>query len=378
MKTNEGQVWDRGLPAASPSVALVCGGWGQNLGNAFFNLGGMHILRTVFGEKNVQFIQDQPAYRTFHNQKKGNPKNDFGILAKINIKYIVLQGPMLTSQFGDIWERTFQEYRRLGVKIILLSAGLFRYSDEEIQAVRRFLQKYPPALISTRDRKTFEIVKDLSEYVYSGIDSAFFLADCISPIELKSRKNYVALNFDRFPEPDIALLGEGHTHGCREADIVIPVLGHAWRLRSSRARHFLSKLGKWQAYVGWAFDFARRPSEISGVEIVRTEHRTNPFLGWKVYRQSNTVAWDDPYTYCSIYSGSALTLSDRVHACVATLAYGGEAMLFSPTPRGSLFERVGAEGIRKAPVRLDLHQLAKEKENEINFIRDAIKKINID
>ena len=43
-------------------VALVSGGWGQNIGNAFFNIGGKRILEEVFPEHRVEFIQDQPGH----------------------------------------------------------------------------------------------------------------------------------------------------------------------------------------------------------------------------------------------------------------------------------------------------------------------------
>jgi hypothetical protein len=47
-------------------VALVSGGWGQNIGNAFFNIGGKRILEEVFPEYRVEFIQDQPGYWIFN------------------------------------------------------------------------------------------------------------------------------------------------------------------------------------------------------------------------------------------------------------------------------------------------------------------------
>ena len=57
-----------------PKVAIVSGQWGQNIGNAFFNLGGMHVMEQVFGQVSCIF-QDQPNYRTLHNKFKGNPES---------------------------------------------------------------------------------------------------------------------------------------------------------------------------------------------------------------------------------------------------------------------------------------------------------------
>lgn len=46
-------------------VALVSGFWGQNIGNAFINIGGKRMLEDVFPEHRVEFVQDQPGYRIF-------------------------------------------------------------------------------------------------------------------------------------------------------------------------------------------------------------------------------------------------------------------------------------------------------------------------
>lgn len=161
----------------APRVALVSGFWGQNIGNAFFNVGGKWILEDVFQDGDVAFIQDQPGYRTFHNQARGNPPNDFGLLRYLKVDYIVLQGPMLTQTFRSLWESTFRKLRARGTHIILLSAAFFRYTREEIDAVRAFLREFRPAIISTRDRESYELLSGCSDHLYDGIDSAFFVPD---------------------------------------------------------------------------------------------------------------------------------------------------------------------------------------------------------
>ena len=83
-------------------IALVSGFWGQNIGNAFFNIGGKWILEQAFPDARVDFIQDQPGYRTFHRQSKGNPRNDVGLLSRLKADAIVLQGPLLTRSVGPL------------------------------------------------------------------------------------------------------------------------------------------------------------------------------------------------------------------------------------------------------------------------------------
>ena len=140
----------------------------------------------------------------------------------------------------------------------------------------------------------------------------------------------------------------------------------------------MSTLGKWQSYLGALVDFRSLPKEIGGYQIVRPEHRFNPHITWKIYKHSNALASDEPFTYFTIYANTKLTLSDRVHACVATLAYGKPAMLFTPSPRARLFERLALYDIKSCPVVLDEGLLKKEQENEIEFLSNAIEQISRD
>jgi hypothetical protein len=353
-----------------PRVALVSGFWGQNIGNAFFNIGGKWILENVFPPDEVAFIQDQPGYRTFNNQSRGNPPNDFGLLRHIDVDYIVLQGPMLTQTFRYLWESTFRELRARGTQIILLSAAFFRYTREEIDAVRPFLREVRPVIISTRDHDSYELLRGYSDYLYDGIDSAFFVPDAFRPFPFATNP-YLVLNFDRYPEPTIFVEPEG----CERPgdwDWTFDALGHRWYLRMPRLPRALSAAGKWQAYLGAMLDRRRLPRSLAGLDVIRTEHRFNPHITWKIYRQPNALASDEPFTYFTVYSGASLTLSDRVHACVATLAYGRSAMLFSPSPRASLFARLGLGDIRNRPVALDPDRLEVEKGNQLRFLRGAV------
>jgi Polysaccharide pyruvyl transferase len=353
-----------------PTVALVSGHWGQNIGNAFFNIGGKYILEQALPNHRVEYIQDQPGYRTFHNQSKGNPSHDFGLLKYLDIDYIVLQGPLLTGSFRPLWEETFRAYQARGVKIILLSAGFFKYTPEEIAAARSFLKEFPPYLISTRDHKTFEHVKDLSERVYSGIDSALFVPEVYKPFKLVAPP-YITVNFDRRPEPAITLAQ--HKQGLPSTvEESFEALGQHWGLTFPGLQARFAKSGKARAYIGAALDRRKLPAEIAGHVVVRPDHRHWPHMTYKVYQQPNGMSSDEPFTYFTIYADTTLTLSDRVHACVATLAYGKPAMMFSYSARSALFDRLGLEDIRKRPMTLDQTWLANERAAEIAFLKQAL------
>ena len=356
-------------------IAIVSGFWGQNIGNAFFNIGGKWIVEQMFPEYRVEFIQDQPGYRTFHNQSKGNPKNDVGLLKYLDCDYIVLQGPMLTVNFRALWEETFSELTKKGTKIILLGAALFKHTEEEIKANRKFLKEYPPVILSTRDHYTYEAFKDVCDYVYNGIDSAFFVPKVYQPFNLHMEKPYITINFDRWPEPTIYINEDNQFNN--NIDKCFKFFDRYWGLKSPKLQTKFSNMGKWQAYIGAALDFRRLPNEILGFKIIRPEHRFNPHITWKIYKQQNAIASDEPFTYFTIYSQTNLTLSDRVHACVITLAYGKPAMLFTPSPRARLFERFEClSDIKNKPVFLPKEVLEKEVNNQLKFLKMAAKDLD--
>ena len=349
----------------SIKVALVSGFWAQNIGNAFFNIGGQWVLEQVFGKDQVQFIQDQPAYRTFYKQHKGPPENYARILDRMEVDYVVLQGPMLTSTFKHIWGATFAEYKKRGIKVILLGAAFFKYTKEEIKDVKNFIDQYPPAIISTRDAQTYEILKDWIPHTHNGIDSAFFVPKAFNPIKFDS--DYFTFNFDRYPEPTIYFNVQKES-----CDIKFQFCDKKWCLKNPGVQNFFSNQGKAQAYIGHLLDFRKLPQELCGCEIIRPEHRYVPHMTHKIYQHPNSFVSDETFTYFSIYAGTKLTLADRVHACVMTLAYGNPAMLFTPSPRQALFARLGLTEICKHPVMLDLDYLEEERNGVLKFLKNSV------
>lgn len=360
-------------PTHHPRIAIVGGFWGQNIGNAFFNVGGRWILDQVFGEANVGFVQDQPGYRTFHRQSGGNPPRDLGLLDHIDVDWIVLQGPMLTMNFRSLWQPTFQRLRERGTRVMLLSAGLSEYSQPEIDESRRFLAELKPDILVTRDRRTFEAVGDVVERAYDGIDSAFFISRAFTPHRL-TLEPYIAVTFDRYPEPTISVApSDGELPDA--ATTRFEALGRHWGLAFPGLSSAIANQGWIQAYLGSLLDRRRLPTHVDGHLIVRPEHRSNPHIGWKVYRHDNAVTSDEPFTYFTIYAGAELTISDRVHACVASIAYGTPAMLFARTGRASLFDRLGLGAIRKEPQVVPRPTLMQEQESELRFLRDAVAQV---
>lgn len=351
-------------------IAIVSGFWGQNIGNAFFNIGGKWILDHVLPDAEINYIQDQPGYRTFNDQSKGNPVNDWGLLSRLDIDMIVLEGPMLTENFPALWEHTFRELKARNVKIVLLGAAMFRFNEEEKRVNREFLSKYRPYLLSSRDIPTYETFKEYADHSHCGIDSAFFVNRAYKPFGFKTDP-YVAVNFDRWPEPQIVVDNESVRGGKKDFEWA----GKTWHLDFPERLSKMSDKNKWWSYIGSFMDRRSLADKVGGFQVVRPEHRFNPHITWKVYKRSNAVASDEPWTYFTVYANTELTISDRVHACIATLAYGKPAIMFSPSPRSQVFDRLGLGSIRTQVTELDPNYLQEEQESELSFLRSSFSKI---
>lgn len=352
-------------------VALVSGFWGQNIGNAFFNVGGRWVLQQAFGDAaTVEFIQDQPGYRTFHDQSTGNPRNDLELLRHLETDYIVLQGPMLTVDFRALWRTTFEALRQRGTKIILLGAAMFRFTPEEVDANRAFLAEIEPEILVTRDRPTYDAFKDLCAHAYAGIDSAFFTPFAYEPFPL-TLPPYVAMTYDRFPEPRVTVSADERPLAGRH-DTEFTALGMRWGLDWPRAGEWLAHKGKIQSYVASFLDRRGLESQIGDLLVVRPEHRFNPHITPKIYKRPNAVASDEPFTYLTVYANASLTLTDRVHACIVSLAYGTPALMYRHTQRAVVFDRLDLDDIGQRPMTLPRERLDHEAEEEVAFLRRAL------
>lgn len=357
-------------------IAVAGGGWSTNVGNGFYNLGTLYVLKQVFPEDRIVLLCDHEANWDF--RRRQTPKNSLRFLDHIVPDYLVLHGCFLNSFFPQMWDQTFQQLTARGTKLLFLSAGLMRYSEQEIAICREFLKKYPPFAFISRDSVTYSKFSDLVKYSYDGIDTAFFVPEAFPPIELDIPP-YIVCTFDKLPEPALRVeQAKPSTGGAVSLDALgleqtreFEFLGQRWVAEFPSIRFRLSdRLGKFYPYVEAAlFPGRRYDTKVDRFLIVRADHQSNPWFVRKMYRALNSFAWDLPEPYLALYANAALVLSDRVHACAAALAYGRPAMLFSRSPRALILERVGANQIKQRPITVSQEELRSEKERMIGFLR---------
>lgn len=349
-------------------VAYCTGFWCTNIGNAFFGLGVEYVLKKILGDENVTVVSDYQTYTTEYGRRLYPHHNQLDYISKLDVDYVVLAGPVLSKYFLSLWKNILVRLEQRGIRYMLLSAGIMKMPETSLKECREFFDEHPPYVLISRDRITYDTFGKYADHAYDGICFSFFTPDYYSPSPIKEK--YITLNFDKIPEPTIKVVDITHEHTFEFDGVYYHVE------RSGFISKLTAKTDRFSDALTYATSMLpqkRRPDKIGSYTIFRTDHRFHPHYRRKIYNQNNSFCADLPYGYLNIYAGSELTLSDRVHACAVTMAYGHSAMLFSKTNRVGLLERVGANDISEHPVFLDMEYVKKEKKNMVEWLEKMLK-----
>lgn len=320
-------------------IGCYIGSWPQNIGNAFFDLGARAILNEAFPD--AQFFNIGGAVHWMFNAsalrhkeslfgsrgcgllKKmnivspyGNNNNSFEIGEVAEVDALVFAGMSMCREFVENNGRTFLAAAKRGVAVLGLGAGGSCYNNDEIRSFSEFFNSLPRAAIITRDDDTFDMFSGNIKHMVKGIDCAFCLPEYFTPPRL-SLPVYDVENFD-------------------ERFIEAPAIDHGDHM------------------------------------VIHTHHDLWGPLSKKYISKPNTMISDVPEDYLSLYSQVNTTYSDRVHACVASLAYGNRARLYSTTPRKALFKKMRLEAITSTDVSLDMDLRQELKHIQIKNAKNII------
>ena len=309
---------------------LHCGGgWPTNIGNAFIDFGIRYLIKKAIPNSEYHFASNAPNW-IYHNYGNSKMEKTFANLAGIiKADYYVFGGSMLNLNWFRSHSRLFHDLVKNKSKIIMLGVGGGdSYHNDEIEAVREYIEKLNMFILISRDKKAFACYHDLAEYSYDGIDCAFFLNDTFTPAKL-NLPEYVVFNFDKMTEPNIEI-----------EEKIVRTHHEPWKFSSNQ---FFSK---------WDF-------KMFIWNIIH--HQTNLI-------KKNDMVSDLPDDYLNLYANCKAIYSDRIHACVATLAFGNSARLYSKSDRSLLFDRIGLSSIKANIVNLDRGKMEKEKKKQIEFL----------
>lgn len=310
-------------------VGYIGGFWCTNIGNSFYNLGALHLLKDVLGDRNVYFIPDPPQ-----EYWQSNLKN-YDLISKLDLDLFVITGPSFNSAFRRVYQNIFSFLSQRKKKIAFLSVGASEYSPEEADDVASFLKDQDVLFTITRDEETYELYRNrIMCPVYNGLCTSMFLNDAVQVPRLDDE--YYVMNFSLLHEPMISL---------NNSKCVI---------QKKRAFPFFQK-------------------QIDGIDVVRPDNSPFSRFGWIKYFRPMTYYSDLPQGYLTIFKNARGVFSDRVHTCAASLILGSKAMYFRTSKRASdgrnnLFSRLKANSIFSNLTALNFSYIESEKKKMKEFL----------
>lgn len=288
-----------------------------NIGNAFVDMGIIYSLNKAIKDKGKIIHIGRMSNYLF--LKTGKLANTLPTEEIVDCDYVVMGGMVLCEDHLRGAATTLRGFAQKGTKIIIAGGGAQKYDKNEVEKVRTLLKDIPLYGFISRDKYTYDNYKDLALHSYNGIDSAYFINDCYHPVKLKL-PSFISVNFDSSKEPEI------DSHGSL---------------------------------------------------IIRTHHSNWPQLcRLDFFDKPFTLISDLASDYLNIYAQTTITYTDRIHAAIATLAFGNKAKLYflEGDNRLHMFTRLGLSEINKRAVYLNTKRLKKEKKEQISFLRSILLK----
>ncbi|HWK89562.1 MAG TPA: polysaccharide pyruvyl transferase family protein, partial [Longimicrobium sp.] len=286
--------------------------WSQNIGNGFIDLGARTVLQLAAPDAEVVDVSghsNRVADRLAMNgwadvwrsvRRRANARNpttnlDSPIRARmlnlaslIDADVAVLAGCVLDDINLRRYLPVLDELRRRGTPLLFLGVGGSNYRANTIEFMTGALERLAPAGFITRDAVAHGHYGALAPESHSGIDCAFFMPDGHQPP--RANRPLAVLTFDASKEPEVDLEG------------AMPVR------------------------------VTQHPFDSPFLSLPRRVIDKRRFHDRRFFRKSNIFLSDSVADYLFLYANSRVTHSDKVHACIATLAYGNRAQFYWETP----------------------------------------------
>ena len=163
--------------------------WFTNVGEAFIDIGGLYLTKSIFSESKVACISAMTNYYVdLANQKAGyhkifkkNVKSEMYDLSDMSkhlmADYVIMPGMLATEEFLSAKSKFMvDKLHANGCKVVFLGLGGLKYDDKEREVFSRYLDEIQPEFVMTRDDVTYDNYKDVAPCV-KGIDCAFWTID---------------------------------------------------------------------------------------------------------------------------------------------------------------------------------------------------------
>lgn len=215
----------------------------------------------------------QRAAKKLHDRsyKTVKTQNIFSMASMVKCDYFIIPGCVLTVPFFTIYGDLIKRKAEQGSKIIFLGASGNFYTEYEVKFVSEYLRKLRPYAIMTRDSLAYKYYANFTKNSYNGIDNVFFVNLLNLPQIDTDLTPYVVLNIE---EPK------------------------HYRIKEELKNIFKEK------------------------NIVYSYHKPFPYTKVSKLVKNGVIVSDNPMDYLLLYRNASEVYSDRVHACIPTLAFG--------------------------------------------------------
>ncbi len=296
----------------------------SNVGNGWFATSCRNLLKDMYPQAIVQ-DGDDDIIQAFRPRWQFEKDNAFQLMQYQRADIHVFTGPIVsmcseTGAFG----RKILDIIQHKEKYCIISANGTSLSESKRKTIGEFFKKYPPLFITTRDEESYLWIKNYVQNIYNGICTAWLVDRTIHPQTFKLDKPFFISSWYTELDP-VYELPEGE-------EATIESL----------------KVKRKKTYLGMSYNIARhfnflRPQqqEVGGKYIIRTIQNLNTRFNHINFAMPRSFISFNTEKYLDIVKSSEFTISDRVHACVVSLACGHPAKFLFSTPRAGLFTRMG-------------------------------------
>lgn len=286
----------------------------NNIGDGFYQSSLVYQIRKLFPEHLV-VEGDGPASRTFRPSAKF-AHNVFDAMEYQDADVYIFSGPML-RQLSWRYEGLIRRLMSRGKRYAIFSASAADASASDREEIEAFFEKYPPVALSLRDNENYEWLRAAVPNAISSICAAFLVGELPVP-RLAYDTPYFISNFYTAGEPKFSI-------------------GDSWEtLKVSSLKTRSPKVMKFLRHLEW---LDSGPDMVGKYKVVRVRHETTMKFSHLTFRKLNSYCSMNPVVILSAYEGCDFVVSDRVHACVAGLAFGKPVYLYKVDNRAMLFNQ---------------------------------------
>ncbi len=325
----------------------------NNLGDGFYQFTLEKILKYIFPESKI-FYGEGPVKRAFH-PNRFQYSNALRINETQSADLHVFSGPILMS-IDNVYGKVIKNIIAKGDNYALLSVSCSGLSGNRLNQVCKFLSDYPPILFSSRDPETFRKFKSCIKNPHDGICTAFLVDEFLDIDKLTLENKYFISSFYKRPEP----LFLSKTNTPKIDDIILKKSNSVLDILPYKISRHLQIYRKAQSSLGH-LKIVRAVQQIS--------NKSNNFN----FKHPNSFITMNPLIMLSVYKGAEFTISERVHSCAVTLAFGKSARILIDNPRNGIFEKVGFDWRKNKgimiPNNLTKDSIKTEKEKLVRYIK---------